>query len=49
MMNDGFPLADGWIIDVQFRRQSLQSSGEPVTRYFDGGETVYVKASKSDH
>ena len=43
-MEDGFPLPEGWEIDLQSRKKSIDRTSEDlITTLFDGGETVYAK------
>ncbi|TFK46637.1 hypothetical protein OE88DRAFT_1637866 [Heliocybe sulcata] len=44
-MEEGFPIPGDWLLDVQRRGKSLflEPREDPITDYFDGGETVTCK------
>ncbi|KII91640.1 hypothetical protein PLICRDRAFT_173458 [Plicaturopsis crispa FD-325 SS-3] len=47
-MEEGFPLPEGWYINLFSNRQELPQSDERIDTLFDGGETVYVKVYDDD-
>ncbi|KAF9459499.1 hypothetical protein BDZ94DRAFT_1171479 [Collybia nuda] len=49
MMEDGFPLPEGWTFQLTSNKRVIEPSDELISTIFDGGENVYVKIYDTDN